>query len=377
MKIVIIGTAYPHRGGIAHFNALLYQTFKKRGHEVIMISFTRQYPALFFPGKTQFETGKVQNPVKSEPMLDSISPLSWFMVAKRVREISPDLVIFKYWLPFFAPAYSFISALVKAGRNTRILYVCDNIIPHERRPGDKLLTKLALANVDRFIVMSKSVENDLLSFKPRAKFSFVNHPVYEIFGPKYSKQEAKQKLKIRNNDPIILFFGFIRHYKGLHLLLEAFPKVLQHTDARLLIAGEFYEDRTSYMDLIKKFNISDKIILNDDFIPDEKVGLFFSAADLVALPYISATQSGVIQVAYNYDKPVVATPVGGLPEVVIQNKTGYIVEKIDARSIADGIVHLLDLMKRVNFEKNINDYKKKFSWNFMIESIENLIYKNH
>lgn len=372
MKIVIIGTAYPHRGGIAHFNTLLYQTFKKRGFEVFMISFTCQYPALLFPGKTQFETGEISNPIKTEPMLNSISPLSWFMVAKRVREIDPDLVIFKYWMPFFAPAYSFITALVKAGRKTKVLYVCDNIIPHEHRPGDKLLTKLALANVDRFIVMSKSVENDLLSFKPKANFSFVYHPVYDIFGPKYSKQEAKQKLKIRNNDPIILFFGFIRHYKGLHLLLEAFPRVLRQTDALLMIAGEFYEDRTGYMNLINKLNIRDKIILIDDFIPDEKVGLFFSAADLVALPYISATQSGVIQIAYNFDKPVVATPVGGLPEVVVQDKTGYVVDKIDGNSIADGIIHLLKLKDKVNFEQNIQKYKKQFSWDFMIESIEKL-----
>ncbi len=373
MKIVIIGTAYPHRGGIAHFNALLYQTFKKSCHEVFMISFTRQYPAFLFPGKTQYEPGKVSNPVKTEPMLDSISPLSWFMVAKRVREIYPDLVIFRYWLPFFAPAYFFITALIKAGRKTKILYVCDNIIPHEHRLGDKLLTRLALANVDNFIVMSKSVENDLLSFKPKANFSFVNHPVYENFGQKYSKQEARQKLKISSSQPIILFFGFIRHYKGLHLLLEAFPRVLQRTDALLMIAGEFYEDRTSYMDLINKLNISDKIILNDDFIPEEKVGLFFSAADLVALPYISATQSGIIQVAYNYNKPVVATPVGGLPEVVVQDKTGYVVDKIDGNSIADGIIHLLELKDKVNFEQNIQKYKKRFSWDFMIESIEKLI----
>lgn len=373
MKVIIIGTAYPHRGGIAHFNALLFQAFQKRDHDISMISFTRQYPSLFFPGKTQYEDGEEIIPVNAKPMLDSIGPISWLKVAKSVRNINPDLVIFKYWMPFFAPAYSCISYLIKRRRATKVLFVCDNIIPHERRLGDTFLTKIAVSTVDHFIVMSKSVEENLLTFKPNASFKRVEHPVYEIFGKSYSKNEARRQLEIESSDPIILFFGFIRKYKGLQLLLEAMPAILKKKKAKLLIAGEFYDDSSNYLNLIEKLNLKQDVILKTDFIPNEKVGLFFSAADVVALPYLSATQSGVIQIAYHYNRPVVATPVGGLPEVVLQDKTGFVVSEINADSLAQGIVRTLDFLKDVNFEKHISQFKKRFSWDFMVETIEKLV----
>jgi len=373
MKIVIIGAAYPYRGGIAHSTALLYQALEKNFHQVLLFSFSRQYPTLFFPGKTQFESSKPLIPINVELILDSISPFSWFYVTKRIREINPDLIIFRYWMPFFAPAYACISRLVKLGRKTKILYICDNIIPHEPRYGDNFLTKIALSAVDYFLVMSRSVEQDLLSFKSDARHALVEHPVYIIFGDKLSKSEARKKIQIETTDPIILFFGYIRKYKGLHLLLEAFPQILKKINVKLLIAGEFYDEKTNYLKQIENINSKDCIILKDNFIPDNEVGLYFSAADIVALPYISATQSGIVQIAYNYDRPVVATPVGGLPEVILQDKTGYVVSDISANSFAEGIVHMIKLKNEIDFEANIHEYKKRFSWDHMVETIENLV----
>jgi len=371
MKIVIIGTTYPHRGGIAHFNELLFKTLHGRGHDMQMISFKRQYPSIFFPGKTQFEDKPSDGHVRSEALLDSIGPLSWLKVAKRVRQINPDLVIFKYWMPFFAPAYVAIAKRVKAGRNTKVLYVCDNIIPHERRFGDRPLTRMALSTVDYFVVMSQSVKQELLQFVPDAKYSMVHHPVYEIFSDHFTKGEARRRLGL-GKDLVILFFGYVRRYKGLHVLLEALGSVQKKMPVKLLVAGEFYDDRQSYMRQIDRLGLGENVILHDHYIPNDEVGLYYAAADCVALPYITATQSGIVQICYNYHRPVIATDVGGLPEVVREGKTGFIVPAGDAEAFARAIIRFYEEDREAQFSANVAEAKKDFSWERMAEAIEAL-----
>lgn len=376
MKIVIIGTAYPMRGGIAHFNALLYKTLREHGHEVNLISFKRQYPSIFFPGKTQYETGDEGIHVDSEALLDSIGPGSWVKVARRVRSLNPDLVIFKYWMPFFAPAFAVIAKMVKRARNTKVLFVCDNIIPHERRPGDDFLTRMVLKTVDYYIVMSETVEKDLLQFVPDAKCRRLHHPVYEFFKGDFRKEEARKKLGL-GPGPVVLFFGYIRRYKGLHVLLDAVALLKDKLPAKLLVAGEFYDDKAKYDQQIEKLGIQDSVILLDRYIPNEEVGLYYAAADVVALPYVSATQSGIVQICYNYNKPVIATDVGGLPEVVSDGETGFVVPAGNARALADAIKRFYDENREMAFSRRVAEVKKNFSWDRMAEAVEELMGENN
>jgi glycosyltransferase involved in cell wall biosynthesis len=373
MKICLIGTAYPHRGGIAHFNALLFRTLKKRGHKVSFFSFTRQYPQLFFPGTTQMDEGKEAIRVEATPMLDSVDPFSWWRVAMRVRQEQPDLIVFKYWMPFFSPCYTAIIRLATAGRSTKALFVCDNIIPHEPRPGDRLLTHMALASAHYFIVMSRSVEEDLLRFRPDANYKRVEHPVYEIFGSSVPKGEARARLGIAPEAEVLLFFGYIRRYKGLLLLLDALPLVLQQRKVELVVAGEFYDNSEPYFEKIRQRKLEPHVKMVNRFIPNEEVNLFFAAADVVVLPYVSATQSGVIQIAYNFDRPVVATPVGGLPEVIEEGKTGVVAQDRTPEALAGAILRFFSLRKEVDFEREVRQYKQRFSWDRFAQAVEELV----
>ncbi|UCE05612.1 MAG: glycosyltransferase [bacterium] len=373
MKIIIIGTAYPMRGGIAHYVALLYKILVKRGHEVKIISFKRQYPSLFFPGKTQQDTSKKIEPLPSEPLLDSIGPLSWIRTFFAIRKFNADLVIFKYWMPFFAPCYAAILFLTRLFTKTKIIYLCHNIIPHERRIEDCLLTRIGLWNVHYFIVQSEAVKNDLLHFRPRAIYKEVPHPVYEIFSNPYTREQARKHFNLKSKEKVILFFGYIRKYKGLHYLIQAMPAVRSQMVVKLLIAGEFYDDREKYLEEIQQLDLQDSVSVFDDYIPNEQVGLYFNAADVVVLPYTSATQSGIIQIAYNFNKPVITTNVGGLPEVVEQGKTGFIVPAEDTDSLTAAIIKFFTIKNKVNFANHIKEYKKQFSWDRMASEIEKII----
>ncbi|MCU0642804.1 MAG: glycosyltransferase [bacterium] len=312
-------------------------------------------------------------PIPSEPILDSIGPFSWIHAFFSIRRFKADLVVYKYWMPFFAPCYAAISFLTRIFTRTKILYLCDNIIPHERRIEDRLLTSIGLWNVHYFIVQSKVVKNDLLEFRPNAIYKEVPHPVYEIFSKSFDKKEARNQLNLKAADNVILFFGYVRKYKGLHVLLDAMPKVLQETNVRLLVAGEFYDDEQGYRDQIQRLGIGNSVSIFADYIPNEEVGLYYSAADVVVLPYISATQSGIIQIAYNYDKPVITTNVGGLPEVVDEGKTGFIVPSEDVDALATSIVSFFKIKDKIDFSKNISEYKKQFSWDRMAAEIEAFI----
>jgi glycosyltransferase involved in cell wall biosynthesis len=374
MKIVLVGTAYPMRGGIAHYVALLYQKLKQLGHEVQIVSFKRQYPAFLFPGKTQQDTSQEVIELPSIPLIDSINPFSWIKTFRYIKKLKPELVVYKYWMPFFAPCYGTIVLLTRLFTRSKSVYIGDNIVPHEQIPVvDYLLTKWALWKVDFFIVQSETVQKDLLKFKSTANYKLVPHPVFEIFQENYTIESARARLKIGLDEKVILFFGYIRAYKGLNYLIDALPAVLKQQPVKLIIAGEFYDNEEKYRQQIKGLELEQDIILKADYIPNEDVGLYYAAADVVVLPYISATQSGIIQIAYNYNKPVITTNVGGLPEVIEEGQTGFIVPAQDTQALADSIIHFFKVKSEINFTANIQKYKQRFSWENLARAITDFI----
>jgi len=370
MKIIIVGTAYPLRGGIAHYNALLYRELSTR-HDVQIITFKRQYPSLLFPGKTQVETGGELLKVPSEPLVDSINPMNWVAVGREIRRRAPDLLIFKYWLPFFGPCFGTIARVAKKGPATRVIFICDNVIPHEHRPGDVAFTRYAFGAADGFIAQSDTVERDLLKFWPGAKFRNVPHPVYNIFGSLREQSAARLSLQVTASR-VILFFGYIRKYKGLHILLEAMAALDPSLNIHLLVVGEFYDGEEKYHQQIKGLGIGDRVTLVSEYVANDRVAEYFSAADVVILPYVSATQSGIAQIAYNFDKPVIATAVGGLVEIVSDNVTGFLIPPGDPQALAGAISKFYIEKKGPPFSANVREEKKKYTWAALVGALEEL-----
>jgi glycosyltransferase involved in cell wall biosynthesis len=370
MKILLLGTAYPLRGGIAHYNALLAQHLAKR-HHVEVITFRRQYPDFLFPGRTQEESGDPGIAIRSEQLMDSINPLNWIRVGLQLRARNADVVIFKYWLPFFGPCLGTICRLIRWGKKTRVIAICDNVIPHERRPGDRLFTRYAFGAVDAFIVQSDAVERDLLATVDRPRYRKVAHPVYEIFGEPIPKEEARQKLRLPSGN-ILLFFGYIRAYKGLHLLIDALKLVKKRLAVTALVVGEFYEDEQPYREHLREAGVEDMVRLVAEYVPNESVAAYFCAADVVVLPYLSATQSGIIQIAYHLNKPVIVTDVGGLSEVVIDGVSGLVVPPKNAAALADAIVRFYEERLEEKLAAGARAEKKKYSWDAMVDAIESL-----
>lgn len=376
MKIVLIGTAYPLRGGIAHYVGLLWKHLS-RDHDVTVVTFSRQYPEFLFPGTSQEEQGDAGIPLESRRWIDSINPLNWIAAGFKVRKLRADLIVFKFWMPFFAPCYGIIAAIARWRRKTKVVFIDDNVIPHEARPGDKLLTRFAFRFVDGHVVQSESVRRDLLLWKPGARWTLLPHPVYEIFGGEMGRAEARERLTrmmpelaLAPGEKILLFFGYVREYKGLHLLLEAMPEIRRRVKARLLVVGEFYQDEEAYRDHARRLGLGAEVVIRASYVPNEQVGLFFSAADILTLPYLSATQSGIIQIAYNFHRPVIATDVGGLAEVVRTGKTGYIVPPRDAPALAEAVARFFEEEQFDAFRANVIEEKKKYSWDHMTRGIE-------
>lgn len=370
MNIVLVSTAYPFRGGIAHYIALLYKHLSAQ-HNVQVVTFSRQYPSFLFPGKTQMEEGGSDAVIPTQQTIDSINPLTWWKTAKLIAAMKPDLLIFKYWLPFFGPCFATIARLVKRWSGARSLFICDNVIPHERRLGDIAFTRYAFKSADYFIVQSTAVEKELIDFYPRAQYAYVPHPVYEIFGDPVSKQDALCALNL----PIgkyLLFFGYIRKYKGLMILLEAMKELASKSDIRLLVAGEFYDDEHKYRSYITENKLNDTVHFYSDYIANNQVKHYFCASDLVVLPYSSATQSGIAQIAYQFNKPVIATDVGGLAEVVLHEKTGFIVPPNNPHALAESILRFYDEKREATFVEAVESEKKKYTWAALIEAIEKL-----
>jgi glycosyltransferase involved in cell wall biosynthesis len=371
MKIVIVSSAYPLRGGIAHSAGLLYKELAKE-HETILVTFKRQYPNFLFPGKSQTESLESIDKISTEVILDSINPFNWNSTAKRIINFTPDLVIFKHWLPFFAPCYGWIAIKIKKRSTAKLIAVCHNIIPHEKRIGDKILSKYFLEKMDYFIPLSDQVKKDLFLFLKNPVYKLLPLPVFSLFGEKVDKQEAKKYLKL-TDEKILLFFGFIRDYKGLDVLIEAISLVKKELHIKLIVAGEFYESEERYLKLITSYNLEKEIILKKDFIPTSDVKYYFSASDAVVLPYKSATQSGIVQVAVNFCMPVIATNVGGIGEVIEDSKTGFVVEKENPEKLAEAIIRYYKEDKEKEFSQSMKSLKEKYSWQNFVKGMFELI----
>ena len=370
-RIIIMGPGHPLRGGLATFNQRLAEEFIKEGNDCSIVSFSLQYPAFLFPGTTQYSTDPAPSGIKISSMINSINPLNWVKVGRKLRQESPDIIVVRYWLPFMGPALGTILRLVKKNRHTRIICIADNVKPHEKRPGDKAFTRYFLKACDGFVTMSEKVKTDLFEFETKKPVELIQHPLYDNFGDKISKEEARRHLGIDIQDKIILFFGFIRQYKGLDLLLKAMAeKELQNQDIKLLIAGEFYEDPKQYMDLIQEYKLQDKVILKTEFIPDSQVKYYLCAADCVVQPYRNATQSGVTPLAYHFEKPMVVTNVGGLPSLVPHERSGLVCEP-DPASIAQAITRFYQLGENY-FIPHLRVEKQKYSWGQLTKAIISL-----
>lgn len=370
MKIIILGTAYPYRGGLSAFNERLAYEYQNQGHEVEIYTFTHQYPDFLFPGKTQYSSDPAPENLKITRKVHSYNPFNWIKVGKEISQKRPDVMITKFWLPFMAPCFGTIARLVKRNKHTRIVSILDNVIPHEHRIGDKMFVRYFVNSTDGFVAMSKSVLQDLRLFTKTKPAAFSPHPLYDHYGIRLNREKALQLLDLPTSHRYVLFFGFIRSYKGLDILLQAFSdERLRHSDIKLIVAGEFYGDSTPYLNLIKTLGIGDNVILRTDFIPDSEVNRYFSAADIVAQPYKTATQSGVTQIAFHFEKPMLVTNVGGLPEIVPDGKIGYVVEP-DAPQIADALHRFFVENKQEEFERNIVEEKKKYAWSRFVETME-------
>jgi D-inositol-3-phosphate glycosyltransferase len=370
-KIIIVGPAWPLRGGIANFNEALCRSFQEAGAEVEIVSFSLQYPSFLFPGKSQNENDTRPNPgLPIKALINSVNPLSWIKAARYINNQKPDYVVVRYWIPFMAMALGSILRLLK--KEIRIIALVDNAIPHEKRIGDKLLTQYFVNTCHGFVAMSKSVLDDIGQFTNSSYKRFVAHPVYNIYGNKIDKSDARNHLKIKPEVRLVLFFGFIRKYKGLFLLLQAFAdKRLADMNVQLLIAGEFYEDESPYRQLIEQLELSHRVILHDKFIPANEVANYFCAADLVAQTYITATQSGVTQIAYHFGRPMLVTDVGGLAEIVPHQKAGYVVPtEID--KIADAIVDFYIHNRENEMAEFVQQKAGDFTWEAMVNEIDNL-----
>jgi glycosyltransferase involved in cell wall biosynthesis len=377
MHIIIVSTVYPWRGGIAHYNALLASHLSRR-HTVETITFKRQYPNFFFPGKTQDESGSapLHDSVAPAPQLmDSINPFNWVRVAKEIRRRNPDLLIFKYWLPFFGPCFGTIAKLAKRGTKTKALFICDNVIPHERRLGDIAFTEYAFRQADYFIVQSDAVERELLQYFPGAKYRKAPHPVFEIFGAAMTKSAARKELGLSARN-VILYFGYVRRYKGVMVLFEAMQHLKEWQgeigETLLLVVGEFYDDEQKYRQRVRELNLDSCVRFVADYVPNAHVARYFCAADAVVLPYLSATQSGIAQIAYNFDKPVIATNVGGLAEVVLHEQTGFLVPPNEPRALAEAIRRFYREQRENEFSENVKIEKRNYSWERVVEAIEEL-----
>jgi D-inositol-3-phosphate glycosyltransferase len=371
MNIVIIGPAYPLRGGLATYNERLARAFQAAGDGARIVTFSLQYPGFLFPGQTQFSTEPGPTDVAIEVSLNSVNPLSWWAVGRRLRRERPDLVVFRFWIPLMGPALGTVARLVHGNGHTRVVAITDNVIPHEKRPGDGPLTRYFLSACDGFVTMSRSVLDDLQKLGFRNKPALYRpHPLYDNFGPAKPKAAALAALGLDLAFRYVLFFGFIRAYKGLDILLEALADArLTALPVKLIIAGEFYEDAAPYEAIIQRLNLEGRLVRATDFIPNERVADYFSAADLVIQPYKNATQSGVSQVAYHFGRPMLVTDVGGLAELIPHGVVGYVVPPT-APAIADALVDFYANDSEEVLATNVRHEARKFSWEVMVAALK-------
>lgn len=372
-KIFILGPAFPLRGGLATFDELLCRALNEAGHDARIISYSLQYPNFLFPGTTQYNTtGKAPEGIRIETLINSVNPFNWLKVGKYIRREKPDFLVIRYWLPFMGPALGTIARRAKKNGVTKIIAVVDNAIPHEKRIGDKQFSSYFLKSCDGYLTMSHKVMEDLAQFTNSDKKLFTEHPLYTSFGEPMEKVKAREFLQLDPQGKYLLFFGFIRRYKGLDLLLEAMnDERVKKLGVKLIIAGEFYEDRAYYDEIIERLQLKNRLELHTDFIADEEVNRYFSACDLVTQTYHTATQSGVTKIAIQFDKPSLVTDVGGLGEIIHHEKSGYVVP-VNVKAIADGIVDFYANNRETDFVKATMEEKKKYGWDVMVDSVETI-----
>ena len=372
MKIIIVGTAFPYRGGLAAYNERLAREYVRQGNEVEIITFSLQYPGFLFPGKSQFSTEFAPEDLKIKRMINSVNPLNWVKVGRLIKKKSPDMVIYCYWMAFMAPCFGTIARVARSPK-TKMVAMIHNMIPHEPTILDKLFPKYFVDSMDGFVAMAESVVADINHFDKQNKPKVVSpHPIYDHYGDAMTKQEATIKLGLHEQKDYVLFFGFISHYKGLDLLLEAFAdERLRKFPVRLIVAGEFYENPQPYLEQIIRLKLDGLVELRTGFIPDNEVRNYFSVADLIAQPYRTATQSGVSQIAYHFEKPMLVTKVGGLAEIVPDGKVGYVVG-VEPLQIADAMVDFFSNQRAGKMIENIKLEKKKFLWSRMTDAIDGL-----
>jgi D-inositol-3-phosphate glycosyltransferase len=371
-RVVLIGPAHPYRGGLSTFNERFAQEIALQ-NDIEMITFSLQYPGFLFPGQSQYSTDKAPQGLTIKRMINSVNSLSWIKTGLYLKKQKPDLIIFRYWMPFFGPAFGTIARIAKRNKVSKVMCIADNIIPHEKRIIDKPFNAYFLPSLDGAITMSRKVLQDLNDTNFKGKSAFHVHPLYDNFGPPKNKLQMRNALGIPSEAKLCLFFGFIRAYKGLDLLLQAMAQ-LNETDehVHLLVAGEFYEDEKPYLELVDSLKLKN-VHMHTQFIPNDEVANYFSAADLVVQPYKTATQSGVSQVAYHFELPMVVTNVGGLAEFVPQGKTGFVCEP-NPTDIAESITKFFALENKVEMQANIKEFKKQFSWSSLLLVIDKLLF---
>lgn len=370
-KVVIIGPAHPLRGGLATFNQRLAKEFIRQGDECSIVSFSLQYPSVFFPGKSQYSDDPPPADLKIYSIINSVNPLNWMSVGRKLQKWKPDLIVIRFWIPFMGPALGTILRQVRKNRHTKIICIADNVIPHEKRKGDKQFTRYFLKSCDAFITMSEKVMRDLRQFEKDKPAILVQHPLYDTFGEIIPKENARQNLHLLTNEKIILFFGFIRQYKGLDLLIKAMAdERIKQQKIKLLIAGEFYEDEKPYRELIEQNHLHQNIILKNHFIPDTEVQNYLCSADCIVQPYRNATQSGVTPLAYHFEKPMIVTNVGGLPSLVPHEKAGLVCEP-EPTALANAILRFY-ILGEDHFIPYLRLEKQKYNWSVLTGAISQL-----
>lgn len=373
MKIIVLGSAHPLRGGgIATFNERMAEVLQTQGHEVIIYSFSLQYPSLLFPGKSQFTSEAAPKNLKIKSVINSINPLNWLIQGNKIKNERADLIIVRFWLPFMGPCLGTLLRIVRGNKHTKIISITDNVIPHEKRFGDVAFTKYFLKPVDAFVAMSREVLNDLKSFSNKPSV-YTPHPLYDNYGAAVTQEEAIGKLGLNPTDKYLLFFGFIRKYKGLDWLLEAMnDERIKNQNIKLIIAGEFYGDEAVYTQLIEQYQLQSAVKLFTNFIPNDEVRYYFCAADLIVQPYKTATQSGITQIAYHFEKPMVVTNVGGLAENVPDGKVGFVAEP-NPTAIANAIIRFFEPHSIPDLEQNIKREKEQYSWDNFTKKLLGLV----
>lgn len=373
MRICLLGPSHPFRGGIAHHTTLLFRYLRRR-HQVAFYAFRRQYPKWLFPGATDRDSSECPLTEEGvENLLDSCNPLTWWQVYQSIRRYGADLVIIPWWTSFWSPQFWTIATAIKRQCATPILFICHNVVDHESHGFSRLCTRAVLSKGDHFFVHSDSDEWRLRALMPEARITHAFHPIYDFFGSSHSRvPELEARARLGLTGDTILFFGFIRPYKGVTTLLQALPLVLAERPVTLLVVGEFWEGRDEFWQLVNELQIGHAVKVIDRYIPNEEVSLYFAAADLLVLPYLSGTGSGIVQIAWGLEKPVVATRVGSLPEVVEDGKTGYLVNPNDPPALAKAITQFFAEARGSEFVAHIRKTKERFSWERLVDLIEHM-----